>query len=176
MKSVCGSWWESRGWRCCSPCSCSWYEYGSRDFAGRFGLDFSMAVVAVPFILYLVCFCTPKPCKQRHETRTSTAPLPHSDYVLHEHLFLTVYTRIQWPSGLAKFVIFCKTVLFYRTSGRDCRIAERCKSQKASRHEYEYSYATEYSTRTRMQHPGMMYVRVRVPAFARVPYCTEDYF
>ena len=33
--------------------SCSWYEYGSRDFAGRFGLDFSMAVVAVPFILYL---------------------------------------------------------------------------------------------------------------------------
>ena len=56
---------ESRGWRCCSPCSCSWYEYGSRDFAGRFGLDFSMAVVAVPFILYLVRFCSPKPCNQQ---------------------------------------------------------------------------------------------------------------
>ena len=52
--------WESRGWRCCPPCSCSWYEYGSRDFAGRFGLDFSMAVVAVPFILYLVRFCSSK--------------------------------------------------------------------------------------------------------------------
>ena len=26
------------------------------------------------------------------------------------------------------------------------------------------------STSTRMQHPGMMYVRVRVPVFARVPY------
>ena len=64
--SVCGSWWESRGWRCCSPCSCSWYEYGSRDFAGRFGLDFSMAVrvVAVPFILYLVRFCSSKSCKK----------------------------------------------------------------------------------------------------------------
>ena len=49
-------------------------------------------------------------------------------------------TRIQWPSGLAKFVIFGKTVLFYRTSGRDCRIAERCKSQKASQHEYRYEY------------------------------------
>ena len=43
--------------------SCSWYEYGSRDFAGRFGLDFSMAVVAVPFILYLVRFCSSKSCK-----------------------------------------------------------------------------------------------------------------
>ena len=42
--------------------SCSWYEYGSRDFAGRFGLDFSMAVVAVPFILYLVRFCSSKSC------------------------------------------------------------------------------------------------------------------
>ena len=30
------------------------------DFAGRFGLDFSMAVVAVPFILYLVRFCSSK--------------------------------------------------------------------------------------------------------------------
>ena len=40
-----------------------WYEYGSRDFAGRFGLDFSMAVVAVPFILYLVRFCSSKSCK-----------------------------------------------------------------------------------------------------------------
>ena len=50
------------------PCSCSWYEYGSRDFAGRFGLDFSMAVVAVPFILYLVRFCSSKSC-----TRTSTS-------------------------------------------------------------------------------------------------------
>ena len=44
---------------------CSWYEYGSRDFAGRFGLDFSMAVVAVPFILYLVRFCSSKSCKSR---------------------------------------------------------------------------------------------------------------
>ena len=41
----------------------SWYEYGSRDFAGRFGLDFSRAVVGVPFILYLVRFCSSKSCK-----------------------------------------------------------------------------------------------------------------
>ena len=33
-----------------------------RDFAGRFGLDFSMAVVAVQFILYLVRFCSSKSC------------------------------------------------------------------------------------------------------------------
>ena len=54
-----------------SPCSCSWYEYGSRDFAGRFGLDFSMAVVAVPFIWYLVRvrFCSSKSCKTSKQTR-----------------------------------------------------------------------------------------------------------
>ena len=64
-----------RYWRCCPPCcSCSWYEYGSRDFAGRFGLDFSMAVVvAVPFILYLVRFCSSKSCKQWPATRTRTS-------------------------------------------------------------------------------------------------------
>ena len=32
------------------------------DDQGRFGLDFSMAVVAVPFILYLVRFSSSKSC------------------------------------------------------------------------------------------------------------------
>ena len=43
------------------------------DFAGRFGLDFSMAVVAVPFILYLVRFCSSKSCKYRYQE-------PHVQY------------------------------------------------------------------------------------------------
>ena len=46
----------------------------SRDFAGRFGLDFSMlAVVAVPFILYLVRFCSSKSCT----VSTSSSSSPH---------------------------------------------------------------------------------------------------
>ena len=50
------------------------YEYGSRDFAGRFGLDFSMAVVAVPFILYLVRFCSSKSCKHEYIQYLPTVP------------------------------------------------------------------------------------------------------
>ena len=51
------------------------------------------------------------------------------------------------PPGWQFFVIFGKTVMFHRTSGRDCRIAERCKSQKACR--YEYSY---------VHHAGMLHI------------------
>ena len=54
-------------------------DYGSRDFAGRFGLDFSMAVVAVPFILYLVRFCSSKSC---NKYEYSTTKSPESPFVL----------------------------------------------------------------------------------------------
>ena len=56
--------------------------YGSRDLAGRIGLDFSMAVVAVPFILYLlvVRFCSSKPCntvRYEYKPRDGTAAQAH---------------------------------------------------------------------------------------------------
>ena len=70
---------------------------------------------------------------------------------------------IQWPSGLAKFVIFGKLFCFIG------HLAEIVELQSVANHRKKAS-RHEYSTFTRMQHPGMMYVRVRVPVFARVPY------
>ena len=67
-------------WRCCPPCSCSWYEYGSRDFAGRFGLDFLWLWWLCRLYLYLVRFCSSKSCNSSSSATVRRYP-PKEEFV-----------------------------------------------------------------------------------------------
>ena len=51
-----------------------------------------MAVVAVPFILYLVRFCSPKPCKQyiRRGGQGDESP----------YMYVPVRTVLRWQVGI----------------------------------------------------------------------------